>query len=75
MIVSAGRTVQQCLQVLGHLHIFLEKKFKLNSGAPGRQREVAVVRPGPQIPLSWADPQMMNTRFPGLRVAQGQSQL
>ena len=39
MIVSAGRTAQQCLQVLGHLHIFLEKKFKLNSGAPGRQRE------------------------------------
>lgn len=33
-----------------------------------------MVRPGPQIPLSWADPQMMNTRFPGLRVAQGQSQ-
>lgn len=39
MIVSAGRTAQQCLQVLGYLHIFLEKKFKLNSGAPGRQRE------------------------------------
>lgn len=42
---------------------------------PWVSRRRQVVWPGLQTPLSWVDPEMMNARFPGLRVTQGHSQI